>query len=280
MRKHPVAQYSSEKLGLAIYKANVLTDADSTPTLIITNSSGASVSTPVVTRDSLGQYSAEATSPVSDALGTYTATWSFLIASVARTYAESLQVYPVMGFWLSLTDPERLIVESIYLKVANTYDSTEGGPYLWEVIQSSFNAWETIARLMSTDALAYISTVFSPLITPPYQVGLNATKPFPVKWYGLLEKAAYVEFLRHLSRSYIEQPDTPGVSVARLDRKRYRDEWMKEAEYERKTLDQMLKMIKRTFILGRSSMLVAGGIYPLSLIDPSRPSWLYMPVRF
>lgn len=280
MRKHPIAQYSSEGLGLAIYRSNDLTDAQSTPSLVIRNSSSASVAVPTVTRDSLGLYSAEASSPVTDTLGNYTANWSFIVNSIARTYVQQLQVYPEMPFWSNLTDAERLIVESVYLKVSNTFDSTTGGPYLWETLQGTFNAWETVARLMSTDAVSYISLVFNPLVQPPYQVGQNASKLFPANWYGLLEKATYVEFLRHLSRSYIEIPDAPGVSVARLDRRRYRDEWSREAKEEKEILDQMLKMVKRTFITRKRSMLVSGGIFPLSLVDPARPSWLYIPVRY
>ncbi len=257
----------------------MLTNSNALPTVQVTL--GATVvATYTSTKDSTGNYSVALTPAVTNVKGDYVATWTFTVAAVARTYVQTLQVVDPMPFWSNLTDSERLIVESVYLKVADSFDSTEGGPYLWETLQKTFNAWEVVSRLMSTDAVSYISLMFNPVITPPYQVGQTSTNSFPVSWYGLLEKATYVEFLKHMSRSYIEIPDAPGVTVARLDRRRYRDEWSREAKDEKETLDRMLKMLKRTFITRRRSMLVSGGIFPLSLIDPSRPSWLYVPVRY
>lgn len=279
MRKHPVSQYSSEKLGLAVYVAGVLTDSNALPTIVVQLNS-ATIASYTATKDSTGHYSVALTAPVTNTKGDYVVTWSFTVGASARTYVQTVQVVDSMPFWSNLKDSEKLVVESIYLKVADTFDSTEGGPYLWETLQKTFNAWEVVSRLMSTDAVSYISLMFNPVVLPPYTVGQTSTKQFPTEWYGLLEKATYVEFLKHLSRSYIEIPDAPGVSVARLDRRRYRDEWSREAKEEKETLDRMLKMLKRTFITRRRSMLVSGGIFPLSLIDPSRPSWLYVPVRY
>ena len=55
---------------------------------------------------------------------------------------------------------------------------------------------------------------------------LNEPGQFPhEQWGALLEFATYIETIKHLKRSYVEQPDWQGVTVARADRRDYLQRW-------------------------------------------------------
>jgi len=107
--------------------------------------------------------------------------------------------------------------------------------------------------------------------------------PFPGDWYGMLERATVFELYKHLATSYLEIPAPVGVDVAYLDRREYYDKWMRRAEIEKEELDHMVKMIKRErskLGVKSRSMLLAGGIFPVSYLNPARPRWPYVLTRF
>jgi len=178
-----------------------------------------------------------------------------------------------MSYWPMLTDAQKLTVDNVYARVSDAFDSTSGGPYLWETLTGTFNPWEVISRMMMTEAISYINLYMPPALE------LDPTK-VPQKWQPLHEKCTYFHFLKHLSRSYIEQPDTPGVNVPRLDRRRYRDEWKREAQDEQRELDNMLRQLKRDYLTKSRKLLVSGGVLPSKFITATRPSWTYLPVRY
>ena len=79
---------------------------------------------------------------------------------------------------------------------------------------------------------------------------------------GLLEWATYLEVIRHLIRSYTEQPDAQGIQTARLDRRQYADAWRRILQDEEPDFRKALDQYKFAAMgLGRASVLVAGGIY-------------------
>lgn len=284
MRKRPVSQYASESVGLAIYESGELVDPDSGVAVTITRDADSVVIVPpaLATRDDLGLYSFHIHSGLTDVKGDYTLRWEFEVGGYDRVFTDRYTVVDSMPFWDSMTFEERQLVANVYFRVSDTFDSREGGPYLWELYQANFNAFEVIARLMATSALDYINYTFQPAFIPPYTLN-SGSKKFPEQWYGMLERAAYVEFLRHLSRSYIEQPDVHGISTGRLDRQRYREEWRKEWEDEKATFDQMLRMFKRKFLAAGAmhrAFLVAGGAAPRMFMNAARPSWRYTLVRY
>jgi hypothetical protein len=283
-----VSQYAGEVLGLAVYDDGVLTDAISPPTVRVWREldevdvvSAGTAST----RDALGLYSFQVGSAQTKIKGIYGIEWLYSVAStggpVAREFVDHFEVVDPMPYWDMLSAAERDSVMNIYHKVSDTFDSREGGPYLWELYQTQWNAYETIARLMATDALTYINLGHQPAIIPGFAVGSLSSKPFPVAWAGLLELSTYVQFLRHISRSYIEIPTPQGVSTARLDRTRYRAEWDAEYKIEKATLDQILKQFKRKYLLGTSrAMLIGGGNIPFAFANLARPHWKYSVSRY
>jgi len=281
-RRRPISQYANERVGIAIYENGELTDPDDGVAITVVRDGNTVVGPDAVaTQDDVGLYSYTLTSVHTGTVGTYDITWEYTLDGVPRVFEDSFTISGVMPYWDALTTSERDLVMNVYHKVSDTFDSTEGGPYLWELYQTQWNAFETIARIMTTDAATYINLSHQPAFVPGYTVGASGSKPIPAGWHGLLEWATYVEFLRHLSRSYIEIPALTGSNVARLDRTRYRQEWAAEYEVEKAKLDQMLRYFKRKFLVGTRRSLLVGGLGGLGgLITPARPHWVYSIARY
>lgn len=283
MRRRPISQYSSEYIGVATYENGELADPDNQQVFLSVTRDGVEIiaQTPA-TRDDVGLYSYLLTSSDNATKGDYTVTWTYQMNGQNREFTDTYTVTDPMPYWDGLSADERSLAFNVYHKVSDTFDSMEGGPYLWELYQTQWNAFETIAQLMVNDAVTYINFTGQPAFIPPFVVGNADGRTFPEAWYGLLERAAYVEFLRHISRSYIEQPAVVGVDAGRLDRRDYRDRWLQEWRDEKEMLDNMLKMFKRKFLVGgtKRAMLLGGGAIPRLLSVPARPHWRYANARF
>ena len=283
-RRDTVSQYSTDTIGIGIYEQNQYMDADNqevfvsvlredTDTLIIDGE--------LATRDDLGLYSFALTVPVTSIKADYTATWSYTVNGIAKEFKYQFKVVDPQPFFDSLSAEQKQLVDNIYHRVSDGFDSTIGGPYLWELPQSSFS-YETIARLMVVDAMNLINYSKPKAFIPPYGIGATSPKQIPPAWYGLVEKAASYELYKHLARSYLEIPNPVGVNVAHLDRREYSQKWMAMADYEKQELEMQLRMLKRALQYGvrsRSSLL-AGGIFPVSYLNPARPRWPYVLTRF
>ena len=284
-RLDTISQFSQSDIGVAIVEGAAYTDADGnivTVTILREADSTEVVTAAAATHDDLGLYSYTLTlASVTGTKGTYKATWDWAIGGNARTFEYRFSVVDPQPFFDSLDAEQKQLVDNIYHKVSDGFDSTVGGPYLWELPQTSFN-FETVARLLVVDAATYINFSNPKAFVPPFNVGANATKPFPVGWYGLLERAGQYELFKHLATSSLEIPEPVGVNVAHLDRQAYFDKWMKRAAIEKEELDHMLHMLKRDMRYGvkSRSMLLAGGIFPVSYLNPARPRWPYVLSRF
>jgi hypothetical protein len=87
---------------------------------------------------------------------------------------------------------------------------------------------------------------------------------FPVaQWGPLLATSTYVEALKHLRRSYVEQPALQtATGITRQDRSYYLDRWGQILVDEQDTLKGELDTFKKSLMsLGRPRVLVSGGVY-------------------
>jgi hypothetical protein len=283
-RKHAISRWAEDDIGIAIFAGGALVDpVPQAVAVVVRDAAGAAIQSGAATRDGVGLYSFRLTVASTKELGQFTAAWSYTLDGNPREFTTDFEVVPPQVFWDALTPEEKQLVDNVYHRVSDNFDSELGGPYLWEVPQATFG-FETIARLMTTDALPYVNFSKFPPFQPPFTVGVpaNGGKPFPAGWYGVLEKATHWSVLKHLSRSYIEIPVAEGVNVARLDRSPYRDRWREEARDEKEELDRMLGQLKRQYMFGvRSrSLLLAGGFFPMAYLDPARPRWPYVVARW
>lgn len=123
--------------------------------------------------------------------------------------------------------------------------------------QSQFGR-ERVAQLLS-QAMNILNTTSQPYQS--YSTDPDSGFPF-AEWGGLLTQATYIEVIKHLMRSYVEQADVQGVSLARLDRRDYLQRWETILRMEMDTFTPMLAIYKMAAMnLGRSSILVGGGVF-------------------
>lgn len=187
--------------------------------------------------------------------GPYTARWAYTVDGVSRITEQGIEIGPNSPTYDSLPAGVRDVVDQVWLKMADLFDSPLGGPHLQVYVQTHFGR-ERIAQLLRS-AVGRMNT-----ISQPHQT-LTVEK-FPVaKWGGLLVAALWVEVIKHLHRSYLEQPDVVGTQVARLDRSRYSSQWAEVLRLEQGELDRMLDNFKMAnMMLGTGRVLVSGGAYP------------------
>lgn len=286
----PISQFTSDEIGIGIFDQGAQADPDGQAVTlgIVRDADSVQVvadGTPA-NRVAVGIYNYRVMSDLTAIKGPYTATWRYTLAGQPYEFITRFIVSDPSPFWDSLNADQRTSVENVYLRVADMYDSSlnngGGGPYLWEIPQSNFG-YETIARLMVTEAMAEINFSKPKDFNPPFGLGAKVPNPIPAAWYPIVEQGTYWALLKHLQRSYAEQPLAVGVTTARMDRRDYFDRYGFLIQQEKLELNEKVRMMKRRLALAGTrtrAMVVAGGIFPISYLDPARPRWPYVIARF
>jgi len=242
---------------LDIYQETDFDDNDPDGSLIISADEGVDIDHPET-----GLYTYTLTPPVTNVVCLLKAVWTYQVDGVNISYTEFLQIRDPMPLYDGFSDAEKGAVQTIVNLFADSYDSTTGGPHLIEEFQTKYNN-ERIAELLLW-SVQKMNLTKQPItqwtLTVPSQ-GMVST--FPTAYWGLLIMGGYLEVLRHLCRSYVEQPDIRNSGdVIYLDRRDYLDRWAMVLKMEEKQFDDMLTLVKRKAMnLGSTSMLVAGGIF-------------------
>lgn len=160
-----------------------------------------------------------------------------------------------------------LIVEQVQLRLEDTFDSIEGGPWLRDQTLGQFD-YTKIADFIN-EALLDINVEMPPtnftldfFTLPTVVAGVSSPNPnMPI-----LIKAVLVLTIRHLMRSYVEQPMPTGGQVVWEDRTRYTQTWQQVYQVEYQDFIQKLRLWKRTTLgLGHSALLTsskAGRLFP------------------
>ena len=205
-----------------------------------------------------GTYRVTVSSVESATPGLYYILFPHLLATVPQTWRVDIEVPSTQStLYDTLGIGYRAIIEETWGMFEDLFDSAVGGPHLQMYAQSNFGR-ERVAQLMST-ALGRLNTQ-----SQPHQgYSLDGTADFPFsEWGPLLSQATTVEVIKHLMRSYVEQPDVQNVGGARLDRRDYLQRWREILEIESKELTVGLQVFKMASMnIGRASILVEGGAY-------------------
>lgn len=253
-----VSRYSQPAFGLKVFAAGVLADADALPTVSLLHE-GETV--PAWTREAerveLGSYgvtltSADTAMPV---LGTLM--WNYTVAGNPQVYGLDIEVGPSAPAYDALSPAWQDIIESVWVKFADLFDSPYGGPNLQVYMQTHFGR-NRLAQLL-VEALQTLNTASSPHASHEFG-GIS----FPFKeWGGLLSTSLYIEVIKHLVRSYVEQPEVIlGTTFTRFDRRDYMDRWRGILDMETEQFTADLKKYRMANLgLGHLSVLVAGGAY-------------------
>lgn len=261
-----ISQYSIQTIGVQIHLNGVLADPDSnivTLDFVRTDvDPDASLFTAgVATRDSIGTYHYQLQSLQSNIPGEYEARWHFSFGSQPQILVGYIEVGESAPAYDALSTDYKGIIDATWPLFADLFDSPTGGPNLLTYFQANWNRGR-MAQLLGNafDAI----NLAGPIITQFDMISF----PF-AKWGALLREALFIEAIKHLIRSYVEQPDPQFVNVAWLNRRDYMQRWMAVLEIEQKSFDKAVGQLKVEQLgLGRPRVLVSGGVF--GTIGPTR----------
>lgn len=256
-----VSQYATDVLGLTIYVGGVITDADSNSVTatFINEQTHATVFSRVATRAGVGDYRVTLTSAESSLPGEYRVRWEYALDGLAQIYDTYVTIGVASQAYDTLAPGMKEIVDQVMVRFADLFDSPWGGPHLATYFEGNFGRGR-VAQLLRV-AVGRLNSIAQPHQT--YTIDGDGGASFPItSWGPLLEQALYVEVIKHLRRSYVEQPALTGGDAARLDRRDYMDRWGLILETEEEDLKQRLSVFKISQMgLGRPSVMVSGGVY-------------------
>ena len=256
-----VSQYSTDVLGLAVHKAGAPGDVDNNEieVTLLREETNLPVFQRFATRVGVGLYEVSLSSEESSVPGNYTVIWSYAIDTVAQEPRTFIYIGESAPSYDQLAPAMKDIVDHVWIRFADLFDSPDGGPNLMTYFQSNFQRGR-MAQLLRV-AVGLLNTTAQPHMT--YTIDGDGGASFPVdQWGSLLESALYVEAVRHLCRSYVEQPNLVGPQVTRLDRRDYLDRWQSILRYEDETLQRQLEVFKISHMgFGRPRVLVSGGVF-------------------
>jgi hypothetical protein len=211
----------------------------------------------VADHPAVGVYETTLSSAETNTPGIYKLTHLYEVAGKSEGFVSLIEVGESSPAYDALDDEFKALVESVWIRFADLFDHPFGGPHLQVYFQTRFGRGR-MAQLLSI-ALGKLNTVSQPTMT--YTLGPE--KKFPLgKWGSVLESGAYIECIKHLIRSYVEQPQAQAVNVARLERRDYMDRWAIILRMEEDEFKSQLEIFKMSHMgLGRGRALVAGGAY-------------------
>lgn len=253
-----VSRYSQPALGIVVHKAGALADADAPPVVsFIPDGSTDPEWTTTATKDSLGTYSVLLSSAQTAEPGLGTLRWDYTLDGIAQVYGLDIEIGPTAPAYDALPPQWQDIIEQVWVKFSDLFDSPYGGPNLQVYAQTHFGR-NRLAQLLP-QALNRLNSASSPHVS--HVLG-GITFPFD-EWGGLLAQSLYIEAVIHLIRSYVEQPEAVlGTAVSRLDRRDYMNRWETVLNLEQQRFDLDLSRYRKANMgLGNISVLVAGGAY-------------------
>jgi hypothetical protein len=260
------SQFACDIDGIQIFVAGVLTDPDSNSVLVGMKDQNNNIifANQTAVRKSVGVYQIQFTGAQTSVPGFYILTWNFHLSTVAETTETFVQVGAKNPAYDNLPAPMQDIVQSVWVRFADMFDSPQGGPHLQIFFQTNFSLGR-IAQLLKI-ALGLLNTTGQPYSN--YQLSDPGEFPY-AQWGSILEEALYVECIKHLIRSYVEQPLPTGVTIARQDRRDFQQRWTDVLTMEQETLKSQLEVFRIAHMftpIARS--LVSGGVF--GNMSPSR----------
>jgi hypothetical protein len=257
-----VRQFSNDEvLGLSLNVAGVPSDPeDNAVTAVMTNDDTNAVALDMpATRASIGRYQVTLDGSSTDVPGYYTLTFYYRMNGLDERYEIYIEIGSGVQEYDELPKEFQAVVDSARMRFADLFDSPQGGPHLVTYYQTHFTP-ARYAQLLRI-ALGILNSESQPVTT--YTIdGVDGPKLPLNLWGALLEKALYIELIRHLRRAYTEQPSLLGGEVTRHDRRDYLDRWGDILREELPAYQKMLETFNITHMMSAGPrVLVSGGAY-------------------
>lgn len=155
-----------------------------------------------------------------------------------------------------ISDP---YVDQAWLKLEDCFDSEFGGPWLRDMTMRVFD--KTKMRSLAPEVMLAINQQM------PFTDYTADSFPYTQGDAGaLFAQGLLVSTIRHLMRSYTEQPDVVSSPVAFLDRKKYQQAWKLQYDVEVALFDRWVNRWKlRSYDLTHAAVLLgtkAGRMLP------------------
>jgi len=158
--------------------------------------------------------------------------------------------------------PTRIVADGVWTKLEDCFDAEQEGPWVQDMTLNYFRE-EKMEKFIN-DALFDINYQ-----NPPTGLTLTSfvnSDNTVTNNYPLIVQGVFIQVLRHLMRSYVEQPMPTGAQIAWEDRRDYLQRWQSMYELELAQYERWLALFKRGFLqLGHSKLLVsakAGRLIP------------------
>lgn len=137
--------------------------------------------------------------------------------------------------------PEDEAVALAWQKLESCFDSELGGPWLRDMTKARFD--HSTVRNLIGEAMLEINHI------QPITSFTVASFPYTTNdGNAIMAQGLLVATIRHLMRSYTEQPDVTNSPVAFFDRKRYQQAWSVIYQIELERFQKWLELWKRQFI--------------------------------
>lgn len=148
----------------------------------------------------------------------------------------------------------RIIADGVWTKLEDCFDAENEGPWVQDMTLNYFRE-EKMEKFIN-DALFDINYQNPPTdLTVGNFVNSDGTV---TSNYPLLVQGILIQVIRHLMRSYVEQPMPTGVQIAWQDRRDYLQRWKEVFDIEHEQYKRWVALYKRGYLqLGNSKVLVA-----------------------
>jgi hypothetical protein len=202
-------------------------------------------------------------------LGEYITLAHFLLDSGEKR-STRLDFTIVDPFATVIPTKDEVIASEVWNLFEDCFDSEEGGPWLRDMTLSFFDRKKVeqfipyaMMQINNTQPMTHFASDTFVLVT--YDVNGVPTSAEPNGDIPIIALGTMIQVIRHLMRSYVEQPANMGSEIAFEDRRDYLQRWQLILTDLVPDYQSMLLLWKRQFLnLGKSALLIhskAGRLY-------------------
>lgn len=192
--------------------------------------------------------------------GFYTAVASFILSDGTRK-SRTIHFEVFDPFNPPAPTPGEVVANRVWDKIEDCFDSEQEGPWLRDMTMNFFNRGKMEDFI--AEGLFDINQQ-----NPPTDITISQffSGSAPTADLPLLVQSTFLSVVRHLIRSYVEQPQPVGAQVVYEDRREYLQRWQETYQIELETYSRWIALWKRKYLqLGKAKGLVsskAGRLIP------------------